>query len=51
MASREASESSMAERDRLYRLSMLMGSALLRDIIAAEHPRIMQTLLKKQKGK
>ena len=51
MAYREASEAGIAERERLYRLSMLLGSALLRDTIIAEHPRIVQTLLEKQKGK
>lgn len=51
MAHRELTEVYIAERDRLYRLSMIAGSNVLRDTIMAEHPQIVQTLLEKQKGK
>jgi len=51
MANRFLTEGALAERDRLYRLSMIAGSNVLRDTIAAEHPRIVRILLEKQKGK
>lgn len=45
------SDAGIVERERFHRLAMMMSSALLRDTIMAEHPRIVWTLLKKQKGK
>ena len=51
MANRFLTESAVAERDRLYRLSMITGSNALRDTLLAEHPRIVQLLTEKQKGK
>ncbi len=51
MANRFLSESAIIERERLFRLSMIAGSNMLRDTIAEEHPRIVRILLEKQKGK
>lgn len=51
MANRFLSESAIIERERLFRLSMIAGSNMLRDTIAEEHPRIMRILLEKQKRK
>lgn len=51
MANRLPTEGAVAERDRLYRLSMIAGSNALRDTLLAEHPSIVKALTQKQKGK